>query len=365
MTPISRRRLQTAALACVTSALLASEVRGQSGAETYQSACAACHGSDGKGAPARTVGFDTPLPDFTDCSFSTGEPETDWQSTVHLGGRGRGLSPNMPAFGQALSEVQIERVIAYVRGFCASTAWPAGKLNLPRALVTEKAFPDNEAFVTTAVPTRLTDRVETRFVYERRLGARLQYDFVVPFNVVQFPGGWNRGLGDIEIGAKRVLFDSPSRGSIASAGVGLTFPTGKETEGLGNRLMIVEPFGTWTQMLPYQLFVHAQAGMGFPVNVAGALTDVFWRAAAGRTFVQPQWGRTWSPIVEVLGQRELEFGERVRLDVVPELQVTLNRRQHIMASGGVVIPVTLRTRSPVVMVALLWEWAQGGLLSGW
>jgi len=337
----------------------------QSGAEIYHSACAACHGSDGKGAPARLVGFDTPLPDFTKCSFSTSEPDADWQSIVRRGGGARGMSRNMPAFGEALSVDAIDSVIAYLRGFCASRSWPSGNLNLPRALVTEKAFPENEAFVTTSVPTDIADRVNTRFVYERRLGARMQYEVVVPFNVVQFPGGWNRGLGDVELGAKRVVFDNPRSGTIASAGFEATFPTGKETEGLGNRLTVVEPFGTVTQMLPRQFFIHGQVGMEFPVNVDAALNEVFWRAAGGRTFVQGGSGRAWSPMVELVARREIEFGERVRLDVLPELHVTLSRRQHIMASGGISIPLTLRSRSPIMMGSLLWDWAQGGLFSGW
>jgi len=353
------------ALVLVCAVLFASDVRGQTGAEIYQSACAACHGPDGKGAPVRVVGFDTPLPDFTKCAFSTSELDADWHAIVHQGGRARGFSENMPAFGEALSMDEIERVVAYVRGFCTSSSWPAGRLNLPRALVTEKAFPENEAFITTSVPVRPTDRVQTQFVYERRLAARSQYEIVVPFNVVQWPGGWNHGLGDLEIAAKYVVFDSAQHGSIASAGVDLTFPTGKETEGLGNRLFVIEPFGTLTQALPHQFFVHAQAGMEFPVNLAAALNEVFWRGAAGRTFVQSEWGRAWSPIVEVLARRELEFGEPVRLDLLPELHVTLSRRQHIMASGGVRVPLTVRSRSAIVMGSLIWEWAQGGVFSGW
>ena len=108
--------------------------------------------------------------------------------------------------------------VAYLHGFCTDRAWPRGDLNVPRALVTEKAFPENEAFIITAVPTSYTDRVETRFVYEHRIGARSQYEVIVPFNVVHGPGWWSRGIGDIALAFKRVVFDSPSRGSILSAG---------------------------------------------------------------------------------------------------------------------------------------------------
>ena len=52
-------------------------------------------------------------------------------------------------------------------------------------------------------------------------------------------------------------------------------------------------------------------------------------------------GRTWTPIVEVLGAREL--GRRAPTstwDLVPQLQVTLSTRQHVMASFGLRVPVT-------------------------
>jgi len=335
------------------------------GADIYRSACLACHGADGKGAPVATVGFDTRLPDFTNCAFSTSEPDRDWASTIHVGGRSRGMAANMPAFGDALSDADIENVIAYVRGFCPSRAWPAGNLNLPRALVTEKAFPDNEALVTTSVPTTDTDRVETRFVYERRLGARSQYEITIPYKDVQWPGGWNHGLGDIAASFKQVVFASAAHGTIVSGAAEVTLPTGKETEGLGNRLAVFEPFVTVSQILPQRLFVHAQAGIGIPVNIHTATNEVFFQAAAGHSFATGGWGRVWSPMIEVLGARDLAEREPTRWDLLPELQVTLNRRQHVLATGGVRLPVTLRTRSAAAMVSLIWNWSQGSALAGW
>ena len=368
MTAISRRRVWTAALVVVGSATIVSAQSGpvKTGADVYRSACAACHGADGKGAPRTTVGFETQLPDFSKCAFSTAEPDVDWISTVHLGGRVRGLDRNMPAFGDALSSDEIERVVAYVRGFCTSRSWPIGNLNLPRALFTEKAFPENELLVTTMVPTQYTDRVETRFTYERRVGPLSQFEVTMPFKAVDWPGGWNRGLGDIDLGFKQVVVHNAGRGTIVSGGAELTFPTGKESEGLGNRLLTIEPFGAFSQALPFNSFLHAQVGMDVPLNNQSALNEVFWRAAVGKTFTEPKWGRAWSPIVELLGSRDLgDFGERVQWDLVPELLVTLSRRQHVMASGGVRVPLTLRSRSPAVMASLLWEWSQGSVFSGW
>ena len=41
-----------------------------------------------------------------------------------------------------------------MRGFCTRTSWPRGELNLPRALITDKAYPEDEAVITTTVNAR-------------------------------------------------------------------------------------------------------------------------------------------------------------------------------------------------------------------
>jgi mono/diheme cytochrome c family protein len=339
----------------------------KTGAELYLSACVACHGPDGRGAPPSTVGLKKPPPDFSDCQFTTSEPDRDWRFTIRLGGRARALDDMMPAFGDALSDDDIDQLIHYLRGFCRAATWPHGDLNLPRPLVTGEAFPENEAIVTTAVPTHYVNSVKTRFAYERRMGARSQYEVVVPFNVQQLSSSWNRGLGDVAVAVKHVVFASASRGSMVSASGEMTFPTGKEIEGLGNRLTVFEPRGTFSQVLPHDTFVHGQVGFEFPLNLKGTNNAVYWRAAMGKTLILGRWGRAWSPMVELLGNRELtpDPDEVAFWDLLPELQVTLSRRQHISVSGGMRIPLNYRTRTSTVIVSFLWDWYQGGLFSGW
>jgi hypothetical protein len=60
---------------------------------------------------------------------------------IHLGGRARSLDRRMPAFGDALSDEDIARLVAYLRGFCADTAWPRGNLNLPAPWSPKKRSP--------------------------------------------------------------------------------------------------------------------------------------------------------------------------------------------------------------------------------
>jgi mono/diheme cytochrome c family protein len=58
-------RAQTATPAQLTP----SSQEADTGRALYESACAACHGIDGRGAPPAMLGFDVPVPDFTNCSF--------------------------------------------------------------------------------------------------------------------------------------------------------------------------------------------------------------------------------------------------------------------------------------------------------
>jgi hypothetical protein len=52
--------------------------------------------------------------------------------------------------------------------------------------------------------------------------------------------------------------------------------------------------------------------------------------------------------------------------VLPQLQVTLSRRQHIMVNGGLRVPLTDRSERTVQVLAyFLWDWYDGGLLEGW
>ncbi len=60
------------------------------------------------------------------------------------GGPSRAFSQIMPAFDELLSSDEIDDVIAYLRSLCRNDHWARGELNLPRALITEKAFPEDE-----------------------------------------------------------------------------------------------------------------------------------------------------------------------------------------------------------------------------
>lgn len=335
-------------------------------AELYLAACAACHGPDGTGMPRSTVGFDVPLPDFTDCAFGSVEPDGDWLAVTHDGGPARGFDRRMPAYGELLTDAEIQQALDHMRTFCGDRAWPRGELNLPRALVTEKAFPESEAVLTTSVGTGPHGSVTNEILYEKRFGPRNQLEVAVPLALSESAGGWNRGMGDVAVAIKRAVYHSLQRGTIVSVAGEVVLPTGKESLGLGKGVTVFEPFVALGQILPRNAFVHAQAGAEVPADRDKAEPEAFWRAAFGTTFEQANFGRAWSPMVELLGARELEAGRPVQWDAVPQVQITLNQRQHLMINVGVRIPVTGRDeRRATVITYFLWDWFDGGLRDGW
>jgi hypothetical protein len=273
----------------------------------------------------------------------------------------------MPSFGEALSDEELTRTIDYVRSLCAEPAWPRGELNLPRALVTEKAFPENEALLTTSIAGGDAAALENTLIYERRFGPRSQIEFAVPLAVQKdSSGAWQRGLGDIAVAFKHAVFHSLDSGTIVSAAAEVVLPTGKETQDLGKGVTIVEPFVALGQLLPSDGFVQFQGGVELPTDSDRANKEAFWRVALGKTFVQNRFGRSWSPMFELVGAREIGAGEGNQWDLVPQVQVSLSRRQHILVSGGVRIPLTNRGERDIqVLTYFLWDWFDRGLFDGW
>src|SRR4029078_165389 len=101
------------------------------------------------------------------------------------------------AFAYALTQTQIERVVPCLRGFCKEEGWPRGELNLPRALATEKAFPESETVLTSAFNAQGAPGADSELGYEYRLGKRDQLEVAVPFSFMRREGGGQTGgIGD-------------------------------------------------------------------------------------------------------------------------------------------------------------------------
>jgi hypothetical protein len=335
------------------------------GAALYRSGCAACHGANGKGPPpARKLAV--PPPDFTDCSFASREADADWTAVIHQGGPVRAFNDAMPAFGEGLKLEQIQAILDHIRTLCSDRRWPRGELNLPRAFHIEKAYPEDEAVNTIYASAKGGSALVNELTYERRIGVSTQFELKVPFGALeQTSGNWGGGLGDLVFGVKRVLHHNLERGTILSLGAELQAPTGSMSNGMGTGTWVAEPFVAFGKALPSDAFVQLLGEVELPANEARSEREVAAGAVVGRTFTQSNFGRAWTPMVELLAARELEGGAELEWDVVPQMQVSLSKRQHVLASFGTRIPLTERSRPTQFLVYVLWDWFDGGFFDGW
>jgi len=130
---------------------------------------------------------------------------------------------------------------------------------------------------------------------------------------------------------------------------------------------VFEGFAAFGQRIGNATFVQGQAGGEFPTDTEKAPKAVFGRMAVGHMLRQDGGlGRMWVPMLELVADRDLEDGAKTNVDLVPEMQVTLNKRQHIRLGAGVQMPVNNREgRSKQFMFYVLWDWFDGGFFDGW
>jgi len=346
------------------------ELKLDTGQEIFEAACIGCHGPQGKGQPQSTLGFEPPptYPDFSDCNGSAREKNFDWRSVIHEGGPARGFVPIMPSFAEALTNEQIEKVMQYLREQCAENGWPRGELNLPRPLITEKAFPEDEYVLTSGVNPKAPHDVASEVIYEKRFGKRNQLEFAVPFSFLNRQStNWIGGIGDFVVGYKRTLLSSIESGSIFSLQGEVALPTGNRSRDLGSGQTVFETFAAFGQILPRRSFVQVQTGAELPVDSEKASRAGFVRTAIGKTFAANRgFGRIWTPMTEFIADREFESGAKTNWDIVPQMQFSLSKRQHVLMNLGFRTPLNNRPgRSSQLIFYVLWDFFDGALREGW
>lgn len=286
----------------------------EGGKAIYEAACAACHGAAGQGALQQVPGLKLPktFPEFNDCSQSTPEYTRDYEATIRYGGPARGFSQIMPAFDEVLSAQQIAQVIRYLRSLCREPGWPIGELNVPRALVTEKAFPESEVAFTSTVNTRGVRGITNEIDYEQTFGKRDQLEIALPYDWAETAGGGlTGGLGDVGVGDKHVVFsrlDASSAvpayeatGRILSIEAELMLATGNQARGRGGGEPSLNLFVAYDELMPHQLFVETQAGMDVPRHTEYGPRTAYVRATLGTSVGQGpsgwvDYGHRWSSL---------------------------------------------------------------------
>jgi len=346
-----------------------SRLKLDTGKEIYMGACASCHGPNGKGQSQNLAGFERPstFPDFTDCHGASPEPDLQWRAVITNGGPARGFSSIMPAFGQALTPDQIGKVIEYLRTLCAQSSWPRGNFNLPRPLVTEKAFPEDEVVLTGGFNLQGAPGGNATAVYEKRIGSSGMIEAAVPYNISQDSGFAHSGFGDISLGYKRKLYDNLKAGSIFSLGGELVAPTGNPRLGTGGGSPVLEAFAAFGQILPSYSFLQFHTGYELSTQPGKVPRAYYFHTAIGKTFrTGGGLGRWWTPMTEFIADRDLMSGATTNWDVVPEIQIPLSKRMHVLANVGVSVPVSNTAERPKqLLIYLLWDYADGSLKQGW
>jgi|1186.fasta_scaffold00511_7 mono/diheme cytochrome c family protein len=339
------------------------------GEQLYKAACVSCHGSGGQGAPQTISAFERPntFPDFTRCDQTTPEVNSAYKAVIVHGGPQRGFSQIMPAFGQALGSEEIDDLVAYLRTFCRKKNWPRGELNLPRALFTEKAYPEDEEVISTAFNVKGKPGNESHIIHEQRFGMNNQIEVDVPIQFENQNHVWYGGVGDATLAVKRVMYSNLNAGSILSLQGGFLIPSGNRSRGFGSGTTSFETFAAFDQLFRTNTFVQTQFGAELPFRTSVAPQSLFFNTAIGQSLAGDHYlGRLWSPMFEFTMNRDLTTGGRTDWDVVPQIQVTISRRQHIRGDLGLRIPVADTTgRQKQVVFYLLWDWQDGKLTEGW
>jgi hypothetical protein len=144
-------------------------------------------------------------------------------------------------------------------------------------------------------------------------------------------------------------------------------PTGNKRRGFGAGSAQFEPFAAFDQLFQENTFLQFEAGADLPFNASVAPRSMFWRSTVGQALAPDHMlGRLFSPMVEVLATKDFKPGASTDWDVLPEMQITISRRQHVRTGFGVREPFTnTNGRTPQVLFYLLWDRADGKLWGGW
>jgi hypothetical protein len=330
--------------------------------EMWDAWCARCHAKDGSGKVDEPTIKVVPM-DFTDCSLTTPEPDSDWILAIASGGPAVGLSSEMPAFGDALTAQQVQEFVRHAKGFCREAGWPSGNLNFPRPIFTEKAFPEDELVLLPFVTHRKSDirgdipvppqsLIDFDFlaVFERRFGRRGMWEVTLPVSSHDRAGFSRRqGIGDVELAAKYVLATSSTRPLILSAGLEVSLPTGSEVRALGAGTPIFEPFLSWGAMAG-GFYLQGQTTVELPSDSERAEREFVYRLYAGRDASMAP--NTWTLGVELTGEDK-------EVALTPQVRKGLTKTGAIGAAIGVRVPLNERREQGTSVVGyVLWEYRE-------
>lgn len=332
------------------------------GAEIYRANCQACHGSAGwpdpEGPVVQALGV-VPA-DFSDTLFNSREGESEWKLVVTHGGAALGFSEKMPAFGGALTEEDIDNVLAYVKTLGGEHDYPDGSLNLFLPIRTKKAFPEDEW----VWKQRFTDQEgdnnwKNTLEYEFRVGQRWQGILEVTHETQ----GDEREFGHFEPGFKYVLAHDKARGSIYTLAVQAGVPLNGDAswELLPYLAMGKILADAWTFQGSARLKLDLEDSDDSSAEFAGI---VHW--------VHTPWPRRVFPALELVAEVPFERGagpnraDALQWSALPQVRIGLTKRGHVALNAGLELPLNERDRyDRRAYLYLIWDFADGGFFEAW
>jgi mono/diheme cytochrome c family protein len=90
----------------------------KAGKKTYDSLCATCHGSTGKGDGPASSSLNPKPRDHTDCKEMAKDSDANLSKVIKEGGQSVGRSPLMPPWKASLKDQEVQNLVAYIRSFC-------------------------------------------------------------------------------------------------------------------------------------------------------------------------------------------------------------------------------------------------------
>lgn len=87
----------------------------EAGEAKFKQLCATCHGQTGQGDGPASAALNPKPRDMSDSEWQESVDDEHLRTVIKDGGAAVGLSPTMTAFGHALSDEDVENIVAYIR----------------------------------------------------------------------------------------------------------------------------------------------------------------------------------------------------------------------------------------------------------
>ncbi|MCG8380189.1 MAG: cytochrome c [Proteobacteria bacterium] len=341
-----------------------------SASEIYKNNCAVCHGDSGKPDEKNPMFKQSGIlpANFTDPLFSSREPSKDWFLVVKEGGAAKGFSEVMPAFKEILSDLQIKKVVKYIKTLAGKHDYPSGDMNFILPIRTKKAFPEDEIVWKLRFQDDANnsdnDQVRKVLEIEKRIFKKTQLSMEISHKFDDDIDDGDGNIDQIEPGIKHVVYENQSIQFITS--VGVLFAIKTEESSSSNEFI---PYIATAKRITDSITFQGTARSTLP-------TDEFSKGnveLSGVMHWSPGvWPQSINPGMELVASFPIDRGTGAgnksfsRLSLIPQAQIGLNKRGHIMLNLGVEVPLNDTDRYDYRAYAyLIWDFADGGLFDGW